>query len=100
METALIFVLVGLTSAAAYVGGTRALGRSPSGLRVNLSYLVEGVGFAAAFLVLNLVVGFAIVRTLPVPAEWGVSVYSLEDSTLVVLSVLQGFAFRRWLDRD
>lgn len=99
METALIFVLVGLTSAAAYVAGTRALGRSSGWLRMDLYYLVEGVGFTAAFLVLNLVVGFVIVRTLPVLTGWGISVYTLEDSTLVVLSLLQGFAFRWWLDR-
>jgi hypothetical protein len=99
METALILGLVGLTSAAAYVLGTRALGRSPRGLRVDLHYLAEGVGFAAAFFVLNLIVGFVIVRTLPAAAEWGISVYTLEDLTLVALSMLQGFAFRWWLDR-
>jgi hypothetical protein len=96
---ALILVVVGLTSAAAYVAGTRALGRAPAGLRVDVRYVLEGVGFAAAFLVLNLAVGFAIVRMLPVLTGWVVSVYALEDWTLVALSALQGFAFRRWLDR-
>jgi uncharacterized membrane protein YdfJ with MMPL/SSD domain len=100
MATVLILVLVGLTSAAAYVAGTRALGRSSRELRVDLYYVIEGVGFAAAFLVLNLVLGVVIVRTLPLLTGWALSVYALENSTLVALSALQGFTFRRWLDRD
>jgi hypothetical protein len=99
METWLLLVLVGLTSVAAYVLGTRVLGRSPKGLRAALCYIIESAGFAAAFLVLNLVVGFVIVRVLPGLTGWAMSVYALQDSTLVALSALQGFTFRWWLDR-
>lgn len=99
MTTALILVLIGLTSAAACAAGARGLRRSAGGLRVALIRVIEGVGFAAAFLALNLIVGFVIVRTLPVLTGRFVSVYVLEDSTLVILSALQGFAFRWWLDR-
>src|SRR5262245_2521055 len=99
MATALILVLVGLTSAAAYAAGARGLGRSAGGLRAALTCVVEDVGFAAVFLALNLVVGFVIVRTLPVLTGHFVSVYVLEDSSLIILSALQGFAFRSWLDR-
>jgi hypothetical protein len=96
---ALILVVVGLTSGAAYLAGTRLLGRAPAGLRVDVRYVLEAVGFAAAFLALNLAVGFAIVRALPALTGWVVSVYVLEDWTLVALSTLQGVAFRRWLDQ-
>jgi hypothetical protein len=100
LATALILVLVGLTSAAAYAAGACGLRRAPGGLRVALICVIEGVGFAAAFFALNLVVGFVIVRTLLALTGRFVSVYLLEDSTLVILSALQGFAFRWWLDRD
>jgi hypothetical protein len=99
MTTALIFILVGLTSSAAWAVGTRGLRRSPSGLCLALVCLIEGVGFAAAFLGLNLLLGFVIVRTLPALTERFVSVYVLEDSMLVIVSAFQGFAFRWWLDR-
>ena len=98
MATALILVLVGLTSAAAYTAGARGLGRGPAGLRAALGCVIEGVGFAAVFLALNLVVGFMIVRTLTVLTGHFASFYVLEDWTLVILSALQGFAFRWWLD--
>ncbi len=100
METALVLVtIIALTSAAAYVTGTRVFGRSPGDLRSVLIALTETVGLVAAFLGLNLALGFVLVR-----AVWGltgyfISVYVLEDSTLVLLSALQGFALRWWLDR-
>lgn len=99
MTTVMILILIGLTSAGAYTAGARGLRRSPGGLPEALVCVVEGVGFAIAFLALNLVVGFVIVRTLPILTGDFVSVYVLEDSTLVILSGLQGFAFRWWLDR-
>ena len=61
--------------------------------------LVEGAGLATVFLALNLVIGFTIVRILAAVTDQFISVYVLEDVTLVLLSAIQGFAFYFWLER-
>jgi hypothetical protein len=98
MVTVVILVVVGLTSVAAYAVGRRVLGCSRDGLRPALGRAAEGVGLTVAFLALNLAIGFALVRALPLATGHFVSVYVLEDATLLWLSAGQGVAFRWWLD--
>lgn len=95
----LILVVVALTSAAAWAATVRGLGPRMGGFLQPLLRTVEGVGFAVMFLALNLAIGFLIVRALWTVTGYFVSVYVLEDSALLMLSALQGFAFRWWLDR-
>ena len=44
-------------------------------------------------------IGFTIVRILAAVTDQFISVYVLEDVTLVLLSAIQGFAFYFWLER-
>jgi hypothetical protein len=99
MVEALVLGLVALTSAGACAAGARGLGVSVAGLRAALGCLVEGIGFAAGFFVLNLGLGFVVAKTLPLLGGPFVAAYALEDATLLGLSVLQGFGFCWWLDR-
>lgn len=99
MTTALIVAVVGLTTAGAWLLAVAGLGLRPGSAVRNLRGLVEAVGLGAGFLAVNLALGFALVGAMPVIADRFVSVYVLEDATLVGLSALQGLCLRWWLDR-
>lgn len=88
--------LVVLTSAAAYLIGTRALGRSRQGLRSAVRKTLELAGLTVVFLVVNLAVGLAFILTTRALSMRFVSAYVLSDVTLVVLSALQGAIFGCW----
>jgi hypothetical protein len=92
-------VLVGLTSLAGYLLGTRRLGLSPPGLAGAARATLEAIGMAAGFLLANLglaALGVALGRTV---TGGFVSAYAVDDRTLAAASLLQGFLFRWWWGR-
>ena len=61
-----------------------------------LSILFECVGSFAVFLTMNICLGIAVVLTIRSVTTTFVSLYMLADVMLVILSMLQGFAFQLW----
>jgi len=57
MEELLVPVLVGFTSLAAYMIGTRALGLSSGGIGQAVGKMLEALGTALVFVMVNLVTG-------------------------------------------
>ena len=87
-----MLLLVSITSLGAFLLGTRCLGLRASGLR-----RTRGPdGLTVLFLAANLAVGGAAVLGLRVVTGGFVSVYALNDVTLVGLSALQALAFAWW----
>jgi ABC-type transport system involved in cytochrome bd biosynthesis fused ATPase/permease subunit len=96
MELAFILVVVGLTSAGAYVLGTARYGFSTSGLWLALAKACECVGLTLVFSVVNLAVAmFAILAMRSLSGRF-VSVYIASDTTFLVLSWLQALTFQAW----
>jgi hypothetical protein len=96
VEDLLLPLLVLLTSTGAYVIGARVLGLPGRGLGPAVRQTFEMAGLTVVFLVVNLALGLAFVlasRALSMPF---VSVYILNDVTLIALSALQGVIFGWW----
>lgn len=92
-QGALLLVVVAMTSlAAAWV--TRA--RRPVPLARAVCLTLELVGTAMCFLLGNLVVGLVIILGIRSLTPMFVSVYVLNDMSLVALSALQGTWFFCW----
>ena len=99
MEQKVILGLVAFSSLLAYLAGTRGFALSPAGLRPALARLLELVGITVVFFVVNLAVGVAIILAVRVVTPAFVSIYVLNDMTLVALSALQGVLFELWRAR-
>jgi hypothetical protein len=96
MESAFILVVVGLSSAGAYVLGTARCGFSTSGLWPALAKVCECVGLMLVFSVVNLAVAmFAILAMRSLSGRF-VSVYIASDITFLMLSWLQALTFQAW----
>jgi hypothetical protein len=74
------------------VAGNRSLGRA-------VLAVLEMAGIAALFLAGNLVLGAAIVLAIRGASSVFVSIYMLNDVSLVALSILQGAVFFCWRRR-
>lgn len=96
MEQFFVLLLVGLTSAGAYVVGTSGLGLSGARLRVALGRVLESVGITAIFFMVNLAVAVTVILATRVVMGRFVSLYLAADETLLVLSLLQGLTFQWW----
>ncbi|HEV8675920.1 MAG TPA: hypothetical protein VGX21_17925 [Methylomirabilota bacterium] len=96
MDSAFLAVLVGLTSVGAYLMGARGRGWSRRGLRAAVGHMLECVGLALAFFVVNLALGLAILLVARRVAGGFVSLYVVDDVTLLVLSLLQALVFAGW----
>jgi len=95
-----VAILIGLTSAGACLAGARLLGVSrasllPAGLRA-----LEFVGISTAFFVVNVGLGLAIVLAVRGLTRGFLSAYVLGDSSLVLLSALQGLVFECWREKS
>ena len=89
--------LVAVTSLAAYLIGIRqSAGIKDKSLIQALFLLLECVGTFAAFLAINVCLGAAIILIIRSTTTTFVSLYVLVDVMLIILSVLQGFAFQLW----
>ena len=95
-QTAIILVLTASTSLAGYVMARRWLGLSGERLPEALARALELSGVSAMFLVLNVGVGVAAVLAVRGLTSRFVSIYFLDDASLVVLSAIQGVVFECW----
>ncbi len=68
----------------------------PSSLRIATLRLTEILGTALLFCTINLAVGVATILALRFAAGWFLSVYFLNDLSLLVLSGLQALLFDSW----
>jgi len=96
MEGVFLPLLVALTSVAAYLIGVHLLGLSRRGLARAVGRTLELAGLTVVFLVANLAIGLAVVLATRALSMRFVSVYILNDVSLVVLSALQGIIFGWW----
>jgi len=94
----LLLVVAGVTSLGAGLVLRRS-GAETRKLAATLREVFELAGIATLFLVANVVLGLAIVLGVRGLSSHFVSVYLLEDSTLVLLSLLQGAVFFCWRRR-
>ena len=96
MTELVILLLVGFTSVGAYLVGSRSLHLPGQQLRLALGQVVEGLGAALVFLTVNLGVGLIAILAVRSLSGWFVSIYTLDDVTIGILSLLQGLAFQWW----
>ena len=96
MTEIVILLLVGLTSAGAYLVGSRGLHLRDRQLRSALGHALEGLGAALVFLTVNLGIGLVAILAVRSLSGWFVSIYALNDVTIGILSLLQGLTFQWW----
>jgi len=96
MEAFFMVGLVGLTSLAAYLAGTRRLALSGRALGPAALRLIEGLGLSLLFLLANIGLGMAIILVGRALTGWFVSIYLLDDGAWVGFSLLQALAFQWW----
>ena len=92
-----LVVVVGLTSVGACVIGRSWLSLSWNNLRLALNVLLESVGVGLVFLAVNLAAGIVMILVGRLLLREFVTIYLVSDSTLLVLSLLQGLVFQWWL---
>ncbi|HKW95833.1 MAG TPA: hypothetical protein VJX92_28355 [Methylomirabilota bacterium] len=95
-----VLALVAFTTVIAYVVGTRALNMSRRALRGALRQTLELAGLTVVFLLVNLGLGVGIVLVSRDLIGRFISVYVLNDISLVGLSALQAVAFGCWRLND
>lgn len=96
MNYAFLPLLAVLTSVAAYVIAARVWNRRPWALRPALWRALEVIGLASVFLAANFAVGLLIVLLVRGVSGRFISAYVLNDTTLVVMSTLQGMLWSFW----
>src|SRR5687767_9242073 len=99
MELAFLLGVPVLTSLLAYAAGRRWLGLSSDHLSAAVARLLELLGIGLLFLVLNLAVGVMVILSLRTLTPVFLSIYLLNDLSLVGLSVVQGLLFECWRAR-
>lgn len=98
MSSLLLLILPAATSLAAFMIARRA-GAGPRGLADAVRSVLELAGISTLFLVANLALGTALVLAVRLLSSSFVSIYVLNDLSLVALSVLQGAVFFCWRRR-
>lgn len=96
MEFLAITAIVALTSAGAYVVGTRILALGRPALGPATGQALECLGLAVVFLVVNVAAGMAPIFGVRALTGRFISVYWLSDLSLAVLSCLQALVFHCW----
>ncbi len=96
MEQSFVLVLVGLTSSAACLIGTRVLGMPARGLGRAVARMFESLGIIAVFFALNVVGGGLAILALRTLGRSFVSLYMANDLTVLALSAIQGLVFQAW----
>jgi hypothetical protein len=96
MQDLVILALAAATSAAAYLVGRRRFGFPPGGLRSAAARLLECLGLAVLFLLANQALGIVVILAARAVTGGFVSLYTVSDVTLVVLSLLQALLFAWW----
>ena len=96
MAQLFIPLLIASTSVLVAVAGRRGLQLSPAALRRAMGKTFECVGVMLAFFALNLAIGIAGVFLWRYLTRTFLSLYNLNDLTLLGLSFLQGLLFQWW----
>lgn len=96
--SSLLLLLAIATSLAAIVIA-RWVGPGHRGLADAIRLVLELAGISTVFLVANLALGVAIVLAIRLLSSFFVSIYVLNDLSLVALSFLQGAVFFFWRRR-
>jgi hypothetical protein len=96
MRSVLVLGLVAVTSVAAGLIGRWGLRLPAAAVGAAAARTLECLGLAMVFVAANLAVGLAVILSFRAISGRHVSVYLLNDVTIVVLSVLQGMVFRWW----
>jgi len=96
-ETAVILGLVLLSSAAACLLGTRRRRLHVSHVPSALAFTLEALGLGAVFFAVNVGLGVAVGITTRAVGVAFLPLYLFGDWTLLVVSLVQGLAFRRLL---
>jgi len=94
-----LFIVVGVTSVAAYFIGVKWVGLSTSGLGAALGRLLECIGTGMVFTATNLAVAGGGILGIRIITGHFTSLYILDDVVWLVLSALQGFAWGLWRQR-
>ena len=95
-----LLLLVGLTSSAAYLVGRRRLGLGRQQLGMAVSSMLELVGLSLLFFTANVAIGLVTILAARELTAAFLSVYTLNDASLVVLSALKGLVFGCWRARS
>jgi hypothetical protein len=93
-------ILLTLTSAAAYLAGTRCRVLHRSELARAAMDVLESLGLAVVFLVGNLTVGTAAILGFRALTGHFISVYVVSDAVLPIFSLIQALVFQRWRERS
>ena len=96
MKALFLPALLTLTSALAYLLGVRGLGLSRRGLGPAARRLCELAGLTVLFLGANILIGVAIILAASTLSGRFISMYLLNDTTLVAISALQGVLLGCW----
>jgi len=93
-----ILILIGSTSAGAYLIGAKRIGLSVSSFRKSVCRILESVGMTIVFFFINVAVGTLAILSMRIITDDSVSLYLIANNsvTLLVLSFLQGFTFNSW----
>jgi hypothetical protein len=97
MGSLTIIALVAGTSALAYLLGIRRR-RSTGRLGVAVAQATAVVGAGVVFFVANALLGMMAILALRASTGQFISIYVLNDVSLVFLSLFQGLVFRAWWD--
>ena len=85
-----------LTSIGAVLICVHRLGLPLAGLRHAAARVVDCIGLGLLFLGVNLAIGGLVVLALRIATDRFVSLYVLNDDTIIVLSLLQGLIVQWW----
>lgn len=91
--------IVVVTSLGAYIVGTRVFALSRDKLVAAVMEMLECLGLTVVFLLVNLAAGTALVLGLRTLTGRFISIYWLNDTSFVVLSLVQALAFHCWRRR-
>jgi hypothetical protein len=91
-----ILLLAGLTSVGMYILGMKGLGFAAGAFGAAVIKVLEGIGIALVFCLVNLAAGTLIVLAARRLTGGFVSLYLVSDVTLLVLSLIQGLTFQYW----
>jgi hypothetical protein len=95
-----ILGIIALTSLVAYSVGTRGFGLRRDRLTQATLDTLECLGLAVVFLMGNLAAGVALILGLRALTGRFISIYWLDDISVVALSFLQALVLQSWLRRS
>jgi hypothetical protein len=96
MEDFLVPLVLVATTMSAFLVGRLFSRSSETSLATAIVLMFECVGAGVVFFGLNVALAMALVLVVRTVGSQFVSLYAIDDVTLVILSFLQGLVFRFW----